>query len=137
MDQKIRLNIRGIPKALGYGTAFSIAVTLIGAALGAWLISSERVAEQNMGYITALILLLSSSIGAAISVKITMRKRIIVCLCTGGAYLLSLFAITSWFFGGTFDGVGESALVILAGVLSVALVGLRKDKSTRIKKIRL
>jgi len=59
-----------------------------------------------------------------------------VCLFAGGTYMLSLLAINALFFQGTYSGVGESALVILAGVMSVAVLGLKSDKKIkrRIKK---
>ena len=128
--QSARLNIGKIPKGIGLGLTASIAITVAGAAIGAWLLSSEKIGEGNAGYITVTVLLLSSVAGSLVAVQLIKEKRVPVCLIIGGSYLLSLLAITALFFGGTYSGVGESALVILAGALSVALLGLRGSKSS-------
>ena len=125
-----------LPKSLGISMIVSVGSALIGSAVGTWLLSSEKIEERNIGYITMILLLVSSFLGALVATRLINEKRMLVCLCAGGVYLLSLWGITALFFGGIYSGVGESALVILAGVLSVALIALKGNKSAkkRIKK---
>ena len=125
-----------LPKSLGISMIVSVGSALIGSAVGTWLLSSEKIEERNIGYITMILLLVSSFLGALVATRLINEKRMLVCLCAGSVYLLSLLGITALFFGGIYSGVGESALVILAGVLSVALIALKGNKSAkkRIKK---
>ena len=125
-----------LPKSLGISMIVSVGSALVGSAVGAWLLSLEKIEEGNIGYITMILLLVSSFLGALVATRLLNEKRMLVCLCAGGVYLLSLLGITALFFGGIYSGVGESALVILAGVLSVALIALKGNKSAkkRIKK---
>lgn len=132
--QSARFNIGKIQKGVGIGLAVSIVITIVGVAIGAWLLATEKVGEGNYGYITVFLLLLSSILGAFAATKLVKEKRMPICLSVGVAYFLSLLAITALFFGGTYSGVGESALVILGGVLSVALLGINGKKRT--KKIK-
>ena len=128
--------LQKLPKGLGISLIVSLGSTVIGSAIGAWLLNSGRIGEGNIGYITMILLLVSSFLGALVATRLINKKRMLVCLCAGSVYLLSLLGITALFFGGIYSGVGESALVILAGVLSVALIALKGNKSTknRIKK---
>lgn len=126
--QSVRGNVGMIPRGIGLGLAASLICTFACIAIGASLLNAEIVGEKNEGYITVTTLLFSSIIGAVVSVRSIKEKRVPVCLLSGGAYLLSLLAITALFFGGVYDGVGESALVILAGALSVALLGLKESR---------
>jgi putative membrane protein (TIGR04086 family) len=132
--QSIRL--KSMPRAIAIGLVVSIVITFIGAAIGAWLLSSENVGETSIGHIAVVILLLSSIAGAFMSAGIAKEKRLPVCVLTGAAYLLSLLAITSLFFEGSYSGVGECALVILAGAISAALLGLKRRNSAQKNKRR-
>lgn len=131
--ESARLNIGIFPKGIGIGAAVSIMTTILGVAIAAWLLATETIGEGSIGYITVALLLLSSILGAFISVCTVKQKRAPVCFITGGVYLLSLLAINALFFHGTYSGVGESTLVILAGVLSVAILGLKGKKKHKIR----
>lgn len=136
MVRKQSVWLHKLPKGLGISMIVSVGSALVGSAVGAWLLSLEKIEEGNIGYITMILLLVSSFLGALVATRLINEKRMLVCLCAGSVYLLSLLGITALFFGGIYSGVGESALVILAGVLSVALIALKGNKSTkkRIKK---
>jgi putative membrane protein (TIGR04086 family) len=123
-----------LPKGLGVALAVSAGSTIIGCADDAWLLSSEKIGEGSVGYITMILLLVSSVLGAMAATRLVGEKRLLVCLCAGGVYLLSLLAISALFYGGTYSGVGVSALIVVAGVLSVALLGINSRKKT--KKMR-
>ena len=120
-----------MPKGMIIGLSASISTTILGSCIGAWLLHSERIAEENLGYITLLILLLSSVTGGLLTIQTVKTKRLLSCLVFGGIYLLSLLALTALFWGGSYSGVGESALVVFSGVLSVALIGAKGKTTTR------
>ena len=125
---------RNIPKGIGIGLAVSLLCTVLGSAIAAWLLATEKIGEGSDGYITVVLLLLSGMLGALASFISIQQKRLPVCLISGGAYLLLLFGINALLFRGTYSGVGESALVILAGVLTVAVLGIKDNKRPKRKK---
>ena len=123
-----------IAKGIGIGLVVSLLCTVLGSAIAAWVLATEKIGEGSVGYIAVILLLLSSMFGALAFSTCIQQKRLPVCLLSGGVYLLLLFGINALFFQGAYEGVGESALVILAGVLSVAVLGLKGDKRPRKQK---
>ena len=129
-------NIGKLPKAIGFSIAGSMAITIICAAIGTFLIDTEKIGEGSMGYLQAAILLLSSIVGAMLAVSIAKQKRLLIGLSSGAAYFASLIAITALFFKGQYSGVVETALTILAGVITVILFSTKSDKKVRKRAIR-
>lgn len=126
-----QINATILTKGIGIGLASSIMCTIIGTAVSAWFLSTEKIGEGGIRYITAVLLLLSSSLGALVSWKIVKQRRLPVCLIAGSIYFLALLAINALFFNGAYSGVGESALVVFAGALSVAILGLTGSKKAK------
>ena len=85
-----------------------------------------------MGYGIILTLLLSTIIGAWISVGRIQRLRMQMCMLSGLCYYLTLLAMTALFFGGQYSGVGITALVVVGGCGTVAILGLGGGKGRRI-----
>lgn len=136
MAVKQSIKLGNLPRGITVGLIVSMISTLIGAAIAAWLLASEKVGEGSVGYIVLILLLISGFLGAMTSCNIIKQKRLPACIISGGVYFLCLLGINALLFQGTYSGVGESALVILAGVLSAALLGLKNDKKMkRLKKI--
>ena len=123
-----------LPKGLGIGLAVSAITTVTGSAISAWLFHSEKIGEGSIGYVTLILLFLSAALGAFTSVRLINQKRLVICLSEGGIYLLFLLAMTALFFEGTYSGIWESALVIMAGVLSVALLSIKGNHSVKRKR---
>ena len=126
--QKAKFDIGKFPKGVGIGIIVSIIVTLLGAAIGAWLLASEKIGEGSCGYICVCTLLLSGILGSWIAASVVGEKRLLTCILAGTGYLLSLLAITALFFGGVYSGAGEGALLILGASISAALLGLKQNK---------
>jgi putative membrane protein (TIGR04086 family) len=72
-----------MPKGMIIGLSASICTTILGSCIGAWLLHSERIAEENLGYITLLILLLSSVTGGLLTIQTIKTKRLLSCLVFG------------------------------------------------------
>ena len=123
-----------MPKGIGIGWGTSIAITILGAAVSSWLLVCEKIGESNLGYVIAILLLVSSAVGALVASSVIRQKRILVCLISGSMYFLSMLGINALFFQGVYSGVGESALLILGGSFSVALLGLNNGKKPKRKK---
>lgn len=138
VNRKVTGTISTMPGGLAMGWGVSLAATLVGSALTAWLISGEKMAQTSVGYASLIILLMSAVLGAAVSWGRIRHRRMLVCLLSGTIYFLTLLCVTALFFGGQYQGIGVTALAVLGGSLGYGLLGLRGKKSgySRRRKIR-
>ena len=118
--------------AIGSGT--SLLITLVGSWFFAYLISKEILEEITIGYCAMFIILLASLTGTAAAVGKIKRRRLCVCGLSGLIYFGILLSMTALFFGGQYQGVGVTALLIMAGSCTVALLGLRGERRVRRRK---
>jgi putative membrane protein (TIGR04086 family) len=123
---------------LAVGVALSIGITMVLAGLTAHFVLSETISENAIGYAAMAALYLSAALGSLIAARMIKRRRMVVCLATGGIYFLTLLGMTALFFGGQYQGIGVTALVVLGGSGTIGLLGLRQGKGRGIKhkKIR-
>lgn len=128
--KKVTGTALGIPGGVGLGIVVSLLITLAGAALAAWLIASEKIGEGSIGYAAMVILALASASGALVAVLLTKRLRLQVCMLTGGCYFLTLLAMTALFFGGQYQGMGVSAVIILAMCALVAFLPAKNGRGS-------
>ena len=135
VNQKVSGRSKPMAVGLAIGTIISLIVTLLGACIIANLVLSGKMVAETIGYGAMLIVLFASALGAWISAGLIKRRWMVVCLGTGGSYYLVLLAITALFFGGQYQGMGVTALLVLGGCGAVGLLGLRGEK-TRSKKVR-
>ena len=125
-----------MPAGIGIGCGISLGVTLLGAGITAKLISEEILRENAIGYGAMLVILLASICGAGAAVGKVKKRRLQVSLLVGLGYFASLFAMTALFFGGQYQGMGVTALLVFAGAGTVILLGLREKKSRKLRKGR-
>lgn len=127
-----------LPGAL-VGGGFAFLWTIAASGILAWLIHSGRLPEETVGYGSMVILLTCSAIGSAMGYRKVRRQRLLICLCSGIAYMLMLVALTALFFGGQYTGIGVTMLLILGGSGTTALLGMGKgNRHVRSeRKIRL
>lgn len=111
--KKVKGAAMSLPAGLGVGLLISLVITVAGAAITAWLIASEKIGEGSSGYAVMLILALAAGLGALGAVYFVKKQRLQVCMLTGVSYYLSLLAMTALFFGGQYQGMGVSAIVVL------------------------
>lgn len=123
MNQKVTGRASSIPAGLAIGGAISLVITIVGAMIGAWLMGYEKLQEQQIGYCAMIILLGSAFIGAWTAAGKIKHRRLFVCFSSGAVYFCTLLAVTALFFGGQYQAVGVTALVVLAGSISAAFMG--------------
>lgn len=128
VNQKVTGTAKSMPGGLAAGWAASALVTLLGAIVVAYLLDSEIMQMSAIGYGAMFILLAASVLGALLAYRCIRRQRLVVCLVSGGIYFLSLLALTALFFGGQYEGIGVTGLVILGGSLAVGLLGLKQKR---------
>ena len=103
------------------------------------LILSGKTGWGAMGYGAIGILLAASYVGSGVSCRLIMHRKLLVCILSGIIYLCSLAAITALLFGGKYEGIWLSALLVAGGVGASALVHCaeKRDGGRRRKKRRL
>ena len=123
-----------IPLGLGIGLLVSILFTVAGAAICAWLISSERIGEESIGLLAAVIVILAAAVGA-FSASLTVKKmRLQICLLSGVCYFLVLLATTALFFGGQFKGIGIGLIAVSAGCVPIAFLPIKNGRAGKRKR---
>ena len=136
VNQKVTGTAVSMPAGIAIGCAVSLLITITGSALVAKLISDEVVNDTAIGYGAMMILLLASALGASISAAKVKRLRLQVCMLSGAAYYAALLGITALFFGGQYQGMGVTALVVLAGTGAAVLVSTKEKKTRKFRKGR-
>ena len=122
-----------IPGGIAFAAGITILYTLAGAAVTAWAVIRGTIPEQAIGYGVLIILITGSFLCAQTAWIKIKHRRAMVGLLSGLVYLLALLAINAMFFGGQYEGVGVTALAILAGSGCSILLGLRKPAGHRAK----
>ena len=122
-----------IPAGIGLGVLAGVGVTLVGAGFLAWLMAQERLQSEGVGYAIIVVLLVASSLGALVAAGKIKRLRVQMCLLSGAVYYLVLLMITALFFGGKYQGMGVTAMVVLIGCGAASLTSLSNRKSTKTK----
>ena len=118
------------------GGLWALAATLAGAAILAKLISGEVLKEESIGYGVMALLTAASLTGALESVRRIKHQRILICAASGILYWGILLAITAVCFGGQYQAVGETGLMIfcgsaLAAMISAAAAGKGRGKARK------
>ena len=136
-NRKVTGTASSMPMGLALAAFISLTVTLAGAAVFASLISKEALGEESIGYCAMVLILAASLLGAAVAVGKIKRRRVYVCLLSGGIYYGILLAMTALFFGGQYQGMGVTAPLVLAGSGLVALLGLRGEKGAKPRRRKI
>lgn len=138
VNRKVTGTASSMPAGLALGGCVSLTVTILGSILAANLVLRELLPESSVGYCAMIILLVSSYLGATVSVGRIKHRKLYVCVLTGVIYYGLLLAITALFFGGQYQGMGVTALVVAAGCAAAILIGMngRKRRSNRMHKIK-
>lgn len=129
-NRKVTGIAMSMPGGLALGGVVSLLTTILGTGVFAYMLSTETVSADAVGYCAMGILLASSMLGSMTAAGKIKHRKIYVCGLTGLIYYLTLLAITALFFGGQYQGIGVTALVILAGSGTAALLGT-KGKNRR------
>ena len=125
-----------IPVGIGIGVLLCVAVTMAGAALVAYLLSTEKMAVTGIGWAAIVLLVLASFTGSVVAAGIVKVNRLPVCLGVGAGYILMLLGCTALFFGGQYQGIPAAAVSVLVGSAGAGLLGFKGKKNfTRRRKI--
>lgn len=131
-NRKVTGKAKSVPAGLALALGISMGITLFGSLIMAILLDSQTIQESGVGYGIMLLLLLSSAAGAFTAAKSIKRQMLPMSMLSGLCYYAMLLAITALFFGGQYQGMGVTALVVMAGCC-VTAIALVKGKGTGTK----
>ncbi len=121
--QKATGRASSMPVGLLWGAGVSLGVTVAGAVMIARLVLSQTWEEGAAGYAIMVMLILGAFLGAVTASGKIKRQRLAVCAAAGAIYFLQLMSITALFFGGQYEAVGVTGLLILCGSMLAVLAG--------------
>lgn len=133
-NRKVTGTASSMPVGFTVAATGSLLMSIAGAALSGYLISKEVLQESSIGYCAMVLILLSSIVGAAIAVGRIKRRRVFVCMISGLIYFGILLCMTALFFGGQYQGIPVTGLLVLAGCALVALLGLKREKAPKYRR---
>lgn len=136
VNRKVSGKASSMPAGLALGGAASLTATLVIAGILAKLVETEVLAEENIGYGVMILLFISSMLGSVISSVRIKRQRLLVCAMSGVIYMMILLSITALFFGGQYEAVGVTALLVVGGSIVTALLGLNQNGGGKRRKVR-
>lgn len=120
-----------VPKGLAIGALIQMLLTIAGVVILAYMVVSETVRFENIGYWIMLILMSVSFAGAWGAKTAIKRRKLLICLLSGLIYTLMLLTLTLLFFGAEFHGAAVSSGLIFAGSMVAGLLGTQKRKQNK------
>lgn len=117
-----------MPVSLAVGCVLAWLMTIVIAAIVAFLVAGERVSEDFANPAAVIVLLASSFACAMIAGEMMGQKRMIVCVISGGIYYLSLICANMLFFDGSFRGLLGAALTVMGSCVIAGLLQTRQKK---------
>lgn len=123
-----------IPAGLLSGLAVSLCITLLGTGIIAKTLDLEVMEEKSVGYAIMVMLITASYAGALVSKLRIKRQFLLVCVLSAALFFLSLLAITALFFGGRYEAVAVTGVLVLCGSM-LALMPKGQGRRGRKRKI--
>lgn len=130
-SQKITGRTSSLPAGLAAGAAVNVGITAAGTGLLANLLNRESVNWENIGYGVLIMILLAAYLGSLVAYGRIRRQKLMICMMSGLLYFGILLLITALFFGGQYEAVGVTGLLITGGSGCAALTGTGWGKGTR------
>ena len=136
VNRKVTGTAVSMPMGIGIGCGISMILTLLGAGIVAKMIAEEILKETAVGYGAMIIILLASICGSLIAVKKVKKRKLQVSMLVGIGYFMLLLTMTALAFGGQYQGMGVTALLVFAGCSTVILAETRAEKTVKFRKGR-
>lgn len=132
MVKKLTGRAPSLGKSVAAGVSLGAIWTVISAAIIAKLVDSEILAMENVGYGAMFAVLSAVFIGAFLAGKWAGHMVLQAAVISGVAYFACLLLVNALFFGGSYTGLGVTALLVaLATALAVLAAGKGKGRPRR------
>lgn len=123
VNRKVTGKAISVPAGVAAGATVSLCISVGGALIVAWMVGAEMMGAEGVGYAAMVILLVSSLLGPWLAATLIKHQRLMICMVTGCVFLVVLVGVNVLFFGGQFQGLLPSVLLILGGSVASALIG--------------
>lgn len=133
-NRKVTGTARAIPFGIGVSVGLSGIITLLGAVVVTTLISKEAIAPESIGYGSMTVLLVSSLLGGCTAAKMIKHRKAMVCGLTGLGYYVLLLCVTALLFGGQYQEVWVTGIMIAFGTGMAILLSCRKPRKKKANK---
>lgn len=128
---------KSMPVGLIIGWIAEMTIMVLLCVGGTVLVLTGKIKRENIGYGTMAMLLVSSCVGATISYKAIKHQKLFVCAASGVLFIATLLGITALFFGGQYEAVGVTVLLVLGGCAAAALINpAKKLQEGKRRKLR-
>lgn len=132
MFKKLSGRAPSVAKSVAAGVALGAVWTLVCAAIIAKLVDSEILAMENVGYGSMVAVLSAVFMSASLAGKRAGHMVVQAAAISGAAYFACLLLVNALFFGGSYTGLGVTALLVaLATGVAVLAAGKRGGKTRR------
>lgn len=126
-NHKVTGRALSMPAGFAAATGISLGITLILSVFFAKMISSEKLEWEEVGYGITIMLLATSMIGTETACRLIKRRKLLTCAIAGVLYWVALLTISALFFGGQFQGIGTTGLLILCGSAVVCIFEMKGE----------
>ncbi len=121
-------------KSVVAGVVLGTIWTVVCAAIIAKLVDSEILAMENVGYGAMMAVLSAVFMGASLAGKRAGHMVVQAAAISAVAYFVCLLLVNALFFGGSYVGMGVTALLVaLAAALAVLAAGKGTGRSRRMR----
>jgi len=131
--QKATGRASSIPAGIGWGMLSAFSITAVGAGILALMMAGEKMNPDSLGYGIIFVLLAASCAGALVTAVRIKRLCVQMCFLSGAIYYLSLIAVTALFFGGKYQGMGVTGIVVFIGCIAASIIMQAKQKPSKPK----
>lgn len=140
---KVRRNEKGMSVAAGIlkGALCGLGIVLLGALVITLLLNRKLLEINSLEYGVFIVTIVSVIVGCTIGTIAVGNHILIVSLGIGAAIQIALLGTTALFFGGTYQGVAVTTLLIAGVCLAVSLImtkhakGFQKTKNKKMVKL--
>ena len=115
VNKKVTGRASNIPCGLAVGAGISMGITFMLSLATAILVSKEYIQEAWIGYLSMVILIVSSAVGAWTAGEKIKKKKMQMAILSAAVYYMLLLTLTALFFGGQYEGMGITMMMVLIG----------------------
>lgn len=137
INQKVSGRAVSMPAGLLNGLGVSAGVTVLGAVITAKLLDAGKIELNSVGYAIMIILLAASFLGSLCSQKRIKRQYLAVSVLSGVVFFMTLISSTALFFGGQYEAVLPTGILIMGGSVLTLFISTRQNRGFNRRKKRV
>ncbi len=125
-----------VPKGLALSEIVSMGITLMLSFTLAKMLDAQNLSWEQAGYWIMIMLFTAAFSGAKVAAASIRRQKVFISVMSGILYWGSLLCVTALFFGGNYEAVPETGLIIMAGSGCAAMLSVPQWKKRGQRRIK-